>query len=219
MRVRAPSVIRFDRETLLSEVVITNLRENEFCLWAILYIKTKIYTGTEGNTVGVLPWSRFKIQHVLSLLFLFGQYGSRETPYPMAGRHQHRNWSTSARLTFSLRRTFDKWKHYSSVNVTIRWPLPKGFPARGPLKPHWWAVEPPWRLRTQPCQHRPYWCFLNRLPFRSECWSSAIWSSLVPLHSASLFFYESDGIAESEILSARIVSRTSKRRPKVVTKT
>ena len=95
----------------------------------------------------------------------------------------------------------------------------KGFPARGPLKPHWWAVEPLWRFRTQPCQHRPYWCFLTRLPFRSECWSSAIWSSLVQLHKASLFFYESDGIAESEILSARIVSRTSKHRPKVVTKT
>ena len=141
MRVRAPSVIRFDRKTLLSEVVITNLRENEFCLWAILYIKTKTYTGTESNTVGVLPWSRFKIQHVLSLLFLFGQYGSRETPYPVAGRHQHRNWSTSARLTFSLRRTFDKWKHYSSVKRYDTLATAKGFPARGPLKPHWWAVS------------------------------------------------------------------------------
>ena len=110
-----------------------------------------------------------------------------------------------------------KWAH--CLSVTIHWPLPRVFPYRGPLKPHWWAVEPLWRFRTQPCQHRPYWCFLTHLPFRSGCRSSAIWSSLAQVHSASLFLYESDGIAESESLSARMVARTSKHRPKVVAKT
>ena len=82
----------------------------------------------------------------------------------------------------------------------------------------WNHIGEPWSrfgacLRRLAGTARTSWyisCSVTHSPFRFECWSTAVWSSLARLHSASLFFSESVGIAESDTLSSRIVSRTSK---------